>query len=250
VRTTHTGRRDEGLVHEAESGADVAREIEGVVALLRSLPDPEPEADLTARVMRKVAEIEARPRVVRLFYGHAPGSGAAAALAAGIACAVVGLGLQATRGPVSTPEPASVATAATDVGGVRAADVSPVSEQVNRLAMLSAMGDPRTAALFSGSTANASLGPFPVIAEPASNLLDRRLDALLNELQLDPQAFFRRLERIQEPDRYVQRLAERAARRGDAAQVALNVRAASHPLARPMVDQLLHASLVRQVSGR
>ena len=64
-------------------------------------------------------------------------------------------------------------------------------------------------------------------------LLDRRLDAQLNELQLDPHAFLRRLERVRERERFVQRLAERAARRGDAAQVALSVRAVPHALARP-----------------
>ena len=89
---------------------------------------------------------------------------------------------------------------------------------------------------------------FPVVEQPTENIFDRRLDAQLNELQLDPHAFFHRLERVQERDRFVQRLAERAARRGDAAQVALNVRGVSHPLVRPMVEQLLQASLIRHVS--
>ena len=116
-----------------------------------------------------------------------------------------------------------------------------------------AAADPRTAALFAGSPAEAVMPvapAMPVAAVPAPELLDRRLDAQLNELQLDPQAFFRRLERVHQRDRFVQRLADRAARRGDAAQVALSVRAVQHPLATPMVDQFLHTSLVREVGGR
>ena len=245
MRETNTDRWDEALRRDADEGPEVAREIEAIAALLRSLPDPEPESDLTARVMRKVVELEAKPRLLRPFFGRLPGPGAAAALAAGIACAVVGLGLQAMRVSPPTP-PNGIASNEPVTHDVR---VSPVAPQVNRFAVGPAFADPG-AALFSGSTSATSLAKFPVVAVPASNLLDRRLDAQLNELQLDPQAFFRRLERIRERDRFVQRLAERAARRGDAAQVALNVRAVSHPLAPPMVDRLLHASLVRQVSGR
>jgi len=105
------------------------------------------------------------------------------------------------------------------------------------------------AAQFSGSPPEAVLPVFPLGSSQPANLLDRRLDVQLNELQLDPHAFFRRLERVQERERFVHRLAERAARRGDAAQVALNVRTVSHPLAQPVVDELLHASLIRQVSS-
>jgi hypothetical protein len=220
VRMKHTDRlplsRDEGSGY----GAD---EIDAVVSLLRALPEPEPSSDLTARIMRRVSEVEARPRVLRAFFGRPSTSNVAAVLAAGIACAVVGIRLQPTRVPTQV-----------DVATTRTLPVAgPAIES--------------RAAHFSGSPPEA-LPVLPTANSQPANLLDRRLDMQLNELQLDPQAFFRRLERVQERDRFVQRLAERAARRGDAAQVALNVRTVSHPLARPVVDQLLHASLIRQVS--
>jgi hypothetical protein len=216
--------RDEGPRHDVD-------EIDAVVNLLRALPDPEPSADLTARIMRRVSEVEARPRVLRTFFGWPSASNVAAVLAAGIACAAVGIRLQvpvAATGGGSTP-------------------IRVVTTQPDGLQARTSDFDPR-AVDFSASPPEPALPVFPTAS--AANLLDRRLDMQLNELQLDPQAFFRRLERVQERDHFVQRLAERAARRGDAAQVALNVRTVPHPLAQPVVDQLLHASLIRQVSSR
>jgi len=225
VRMKHTDRlalsRDEGSRYEAD-------EIDAVVTLLRSLPDPEPSSELTARIMRRVAEVEARPRVLRAFLGRPSTSNVAAVLAAGIACAVVGLRLA----PIATPS-GVVTTHPGDPHTSIIAAAGPAIE--TRAAQFS--GSPPEGALPALSTAN---------FQPA-NLLDRRLDLQLNELQLDPQAFFRRLERVRERERFVHRLAERAARRGDAAQVALNVRTVSHPLAQPVVDELLHASLMRQI---
>lgn len=219
----------EVLRWDAGTGADEAREIETLVSLLRSLPDPEPSTDLTARIMQRVMEMEAKPRLLRPVFGRLTASRATAALAAGIACAAIGIQWQATR----APEPL---------------EMVPRIAQANTFTVGIPFGDPRRASLFGASAPDAFA--MPVAVAPAPNLLDLRLDAQLNELQLDPQGFFRRLERVRERDRFVQRLAERAARRGDAAQVALNVRAVAHPLARPMVDQFLHASLVQRVSGR
>ena len=237
-----TDRRDvEPLRWDTGAKSDEAREIETIVSLLRSLPDPEPGTDLTARVMREVLEIETRPRLLRPAFGRVTGSRAAAMLAAGIACAAVGIRLQTMR----APSPAETSAHEGHVGRLAQTVARP-----NRFAVASAYADPRGAALFSGSSADTGLQVLPVAVLPGPDLLDRRLDAQLNALQLDPQAFFRRLERVQERDRFVQRLAERAARRGDATQVALNVRTVSHPLARPMADQLLHASLLRRVSDR
>ncbi|HEX5067719.1 MAG TPA: hypothetical protein VFY49_16490 [Myxococcota bacterium] len=221
-----------------------ARDIEIVVSMLRSLPEPEPSSDLTARVMQRVMEAEARPKLLRPAFGRFSDSRAAAVLAAGIACAAVGIGLQLLQTPAAVV--ANAPTRETPASGGRR--VVPYFAGANRVAFASAFPDPRNASFFSPSPSEAAFQEFEVVDQPTASILDRRLDRQLNELQLDPQAFFHRLERVQERDRFVQRLAERAARRGDAAQVALNVRAVSHPLVRPMVEQLLHASLMRHVS--
>jgi hypothetical protein len=239
-----TDRQDEDVRDPAFASPEEAREIELVVSLLRSLPDPEPSMDLTARVMQRVREIESRPRVLRVDFGLEARS--ALALAAGVACIAIAVGLAVRE----QPQPTIVAIP-TSPGPLGVARISrfPIPQQ----GIVIAAADPRTAALFAGSPAEAVMPvapAVPVAAVPAPELLDRRLDAQLNELQLDPPAFFRRLERVHQRDRFVQRLADRAARRGDAAQVALAVRTVQHPLATPMVDQFLHASLVREVGGR
>jgi hypothetical protein len=230
---------------QPEPGSQEAREIDVVVSMLRSLPDPEPSSDLTARVIRRVMEIEAKPRILRPAFGRLSDSRAAAVMAAGLACAAVGIGLQLMRAPnlapvIEGPPPVNEVAAQPSARGAIAGP--------NHIAVASAYPNPRGASLFSGSPSEQGFQVLSVAVPPTANIQDLRLDAQLNELQLDPQAFFRRLERVQERDRFVQRLADRAARRGDAAQVALNVRAVSHPLARPMVEQLLHASLLRRVS--
>lgn len=249
MRVMDRHREDGTYRLDVGTSPEEAREIEAIVSLLRSLPDPEPEPDLTRRVMQRVLEVEAKPRLLRPIFVRTAAPRVAAVLAAGIACAALGVGLQAALR--SSTGPVAEVTTNRPISGraLRAAQIPRGVAQRNQLLIASALPDARAAALFSGSPSNAAMRAFPVAA-PAPNLLDRRLDAQLNELQLDPHAFFRRLERVQERDRFVQRLAERAARRGDATQVALNVRAVAHPLARPMVDQFLHASLVRQVADR
>jgi hypothetical protein len=51
-------------------------------------------------------------------------------------------------------------------------------------------------------------------------------------------------------ERFLARLASRAALRGDATQVALRLRASPHQLARPASDQFLRASMVEYGPGR
>src|SRR5262245_7118254 len=88
----HTDPRELALGRD-ESPRHDADEIDALVTMLRSLQDPEPSSDLTARIMRRVSEVESRPRVLRAFFERPATSNVAAALAAGIACAVVGLRL-------------------------------------------------------------------------------------------------------------------------------------------------------------
>ena len=244
----NTDRREsEILRRQAEVGSHEARDLEVIVSMLRALPEPEPDSDLTARIMQKVMEIEAKPRLLRGVFGSFSDSPAIAVLAAGIACAAVGIGLQMMQVPLVTSTSVAASAPTADASGARGRRAVNI-EGANRVTFASALPSGRSAPLFGGSLSDAALSSFTSVDHPTANILDRRLDAQLNELQLDPEAFFHRLERVRERDRFVQRLAERAARRGDAAQVALNVRAVPHPLVRPMVEQLLHASLIHHAS--
>jgi hypothetical protein len=101
-------------------------------------------------------------------------------------------------------------------------------------------------------------GEMPGLAVPGveagramrANPIDRGLDRQLNLMLLDPQAFFQRLESVLDRERFLARLAARAALRGDATQVALRLRSSPHRLARNASDQFLRASLVEYGPGR
>lgn len=245
MRDVDHSSEDDALRLDPNESPEKAREIEAVVSLLRSLPDPEPHSDLTARVMARVLEIESqRSRLYRMHW--IPSSRVAAALAASIAIVAVGIGIRQSGTPVGPPEallafqPAPALTRA-----AAAARRDPTRE----FSVASAYPGSRAPAFFVRSVPEPALQGVPQTAA-AANLFDQHLDAQLNELQLDPYAFFRRLERVQDRERFIQRLAERAARRGDAAQVGLSVRTVPHRLTQPMVEQFLQASLVRQVATR
>lgn len=242
MRDVDRSFEDDTLRFDASGSPEEARELEAVVSLLRSLPDPEPHADLTARVMTRVLELEAQPRRLYRLRGI-PTSPVAAALAASIAVVAIGIGIRQT--PPAVPEselafqPPSAPTQTARSARRDAASAFSIAAAYPR---------PRMPAYFIRSGPEPALQGVSPLAAAQANLFDQHLDAQLNELQLDPNAFFRRLERVQDRERFIQRLAERAARRGDAAQVGLSVRAVQHRLARPMVDQFLRASLVRHVA--
>jgi hypothetical protein len=235
----------EHSVQDLDPGADPeeARELAAVVALLRSLPEPEPRADLTARVMAEVQRIESRPRVLRAVFGSRVELNAA--MAAGLACIGLGIGLGVIRVPMPSFDGRHIA--------VIDENLRPNVLQIDRhrrdalspFGVAGVVPAASEAVLFGG---RGQQGATP--ANPDPNQLDRHLDSELNALQLDPVAYFQRLERVRQRDLFVQRLAERAARRGDAAQVALSVRSVQHEYTSLMVNQLLQASLVREVSGR
>jgi hypothetical protein len=85
---------------------------------------------------------------------------------------------------------------------------------------------------------------------PIPDSIDTRLDHQLNQLLIDPTAFAQRLEQLGQRDQFIARLAERAAERGDAPEIALRVRESAHPLAGLLVDRLLRATLVAAASPR
>ena len=77
-----------------------------------------------------------------------------------------------------------------------------------------------------------------------------RLDHQLNQLMMNPTAFAQRLELIDQRERFIARLAERAAERGDATEIALRVRESPHPLAGVLVERLLGAQLGPELSSQ
>jgi hypothetical protein len=245
VRDVDRSSEDDALRLDPNESPEQARELEAVVSLLRSLPDPEPHSDLTARVMARVLEIEDQQS--RQYRTHwIPTSRVAAALAASVAIVAVGIGIRQSLAPVG--EPAALLAFQPAPTPTRAADAAR-RDPTRGFSIASAYPGSRAPAFFVRSVPEPALQGVPQMAAPV-NLFDQHLDAQLNELQLDPYAFFRRLERVQDRERFIQRLAERAARRGDAAQVGLSVRTVPHRLAEPMVEQFLQASLVRQVATR
>jgi hypothetical protein len=66
---------------------------------------------------------------------------------------------------------------------------------------------------------------------------------------IDPTAFLQRLDQIAQPEQFVARLTQRAAERGDAAEIAFRVRESSHPLAPQLFERLLRATLVASRSS-
>ena len=211
-------------------------EVARLVAVLRSLPEPTPSPDLTRRILASVAAEGSRPRVVYGVFGalrRLSRPEVAGLLAAGIAALFA-----AVLAPESTPSTLRVVPASTGDA--------------------TAMPARRRAPLIRPQYVTAALAQPAAVAAPRLRLerapipdsIDARLDHQLNQLMIDPTAFAERLEQLGQRDQFIARLAERAAARGDAPEIALRVRESSHPLAGLLVDRLLRATLVAAVSPR
>jgi hypothetical protein len=239
--------------------AEEERELRAVAALLRDLPDPQPPEDLVARVMGEVRRRESGPRVLRVAFRRFEPM-VATALAAGVGALVLTTAIESGLFPPGEP-PAS-ATGLQPSVAHRVADASPVPAARLRRSLDPRSTDPVWVALpGSGMQPGPMLGMTPSTPLGASlgvpaeahasrtNPMDRHLDRDLNSLLLDPPAFYARIQRMEQSDRFVARLADRAARRGDAAEVALRLRQRSpeHPQTSLLVDRLLRASLARSV---
>ncbi len=237
----------------AEDGAappDELREIREVVSLVRGLPDPEPPEGLVQRVMERVAEVESRPWYAAWGREIAPVVGSA--LAAGVAGLLFFAALQpgpldpfAAAGRQEVAYRTGTHAPATAAGGPSMRTRRPSVTSLQR----AALAEPHTV-FFAGVVPGLVA---PGAAEPhvmQANAIERGLDRQLNLMLLNPEAFFRRLESVLDRERFLARLASRAAMRGDATQVALRLRASPHQLARPASDQFLRASLVEYGPGR
>jgi hypothetical protein len=231
------------LLRQERSGDDpaAAQELARLVALLHALPDPERSPDLTRRILEHVAAYEAQPRLIRVAFGatrlvsHNPAI--AGMLAAGIA-ALLAIGLAPESIPSMLrmdPAPQIATNNTVTSNGVRRRHVLIRPQVVS-------------AAVF--SQAPAAMVPRIRPEWTQLDAIDVHLDHQLNQLMIDPTAFAERLEGVEQRDQFIARLAARAAERGDATEIALRVRESSHPLTTQLVDRLLRAKLVAEVSGR
>jgi len=217
-----------------------------VVSLLRGLPDPEPPEGLAERVMERVEEIESRPWYGALRGGVAPVIGSA--LAAGVAGVLFFTALQPA--PLETARPFARADRSVPPQMVRAETVARAAARRDRRPSPSPLP-------FAGPhvVSFAQEAPMPVPPDLGPNrvrrasAIERNLDRQLNRMMLDPFEFFQRLERVREPDRFVSRLTNRAAQRGDSAEVALRLRAFPHRSAQPLSEQFFRAAQVDYASG-
>lgn len=232
---------------------DEERELRTVTALLRSLPAPEPPADLADRVLARIARYEARPRLLRGPFQHAPQRGIATALAAGIGCLLVwnSLGgpatLRSTGEAALVPMPARrVSAAGADEGLLR-----PRRSVVPWFVSAAVIDGPPADALAPQSIGLGTQAAV-VAADSRTNPMDQRLDRQINHLLLDPPSFYQRLDRVRDRDRFVARLAERAARRGDATEIALELRqrAPHYEHTSWLMERMLGAVLVHQGPNR
>ena len=224
--------------------ARVEAELRAVASLLRSLPDPEPPADLADRVIERVASEQRRTGLVRGAFRRLGQPRTAAALAAGISALVLVTAVQ--NGSIGRLGPAAGDVVASRQGAFAAGgQPALLARRPSGWAAGAAVTAPL--AFFASDSHQTPPSLAPTYSVPP---LDRRLDRQLDQLLLDPYAFLERLERVFERERFVSRLANRAARRGDSVDVALRVRSARHPLASELVEEFLRASLVESVSRR
>ena len=220
-------------------------EFRAVSNLLRQLDDPEPPEGLRAQVMERVSAEHANPPGLRrVFRRQQPGI--AAALAAGIAGYVF---LAAPSNDFVGTAPATIAYSPGDVPGRAPAEAR--TPRRTRIVSSSGIGAPARIAATSPQTpfgGDAMLAASRLDAAADLPTLDRRLDHQIDGMLHQPDAFFRRLKRIRHHERYLARLAERSARRGDSAAIALRVRNSGHPLAPQIAEQFLRASRAQSLS--
>lgn len=223
------------------------RETDALVALLQQLPDPETPPDLAERVMESLAAKNA-PR--HWIDRAAPWVGSA--LAAGIAAIAVLTSLPhlpALRSPDASeqeglrPSFAHPVATATTAGAREEVRRRPTPSGLSPVVVANRAG----VALAHLSPTNDHFESFIIGNRDAGALLNRRLDHELNHLLLDPPSFFQRIASRRDRDQWVSRLAGRAASRGDAFEIGLQLRQrAPSPEGRRLAEALLTAGTLEQ----
>jgi len=236
---------------DASASGDELRELREVVSLLRALPDPAPPERLTERVMERVSEIESRP-----WYRGAWQGGVAPVLGSALAAGIAGVLFFTVNqgGPLAPTErnvrnevllPTPMTNTAIVAGRTPTrARRSPASRRSPAALAGFQVGD------VSGAPQAFDPVDFSPVASTHARSIERDLDRQLNSMLLDPDGFFQRLETISSRDRFVARLAARAARRGDAIPMALRLRAMPYRYAGPTSEEFLKASNVSFASNR
>ncbi|MBW2494368.1 MAG: zf-HC2 domain-containing protein [Deltaproteobacteria bacterium] len=231
-------RVDEHL-ERCASCAEELSALRSTVALVRSLPEFQPPAELSCEIMRRIEAGEGRirrtPAVIRYLFAPQ----VAAALAAGLAAFAIFTSVETSW--VETPE--VVAVAPPEVVGADQEAIDMWEQAPITIATAKAI-EPRLAAI-ERTAANRFYRPDPrnmVVGfygrvDPDSQQLD--LDGQLERAKLDPRGFLNQLNEIAEPERRsrVAPLVVRAGRRGDAHAVARSLRDTSHPLANTLAAE-------------
>jgi len=225
-------RVDEHLGRCANCARELS-ELRSTVGLLRSLPAPQPPAELTNEVMRRIGAGEGRtrqfPAVIRNLFDPR----VAAALAAGLAGFAIFTSVETSW--VQSPEAIAVAPTETTTADPKEIDMwkdSPPTLATTRSVRPRLTAIERAAAnRFYRPDLRSTVVGFYGRVDPDLQQLD--LDGQLDRAKLDPRGFLRQVNEIAEPERRsrIAPLAVRAARRGDALAVARRLRGTSHPLA-------------------
>jgi hypothetical protein len=217
-----------------EDCAKELRELRSTIALVRSLPAPQPEPGIADAVMERIDAGEgrtARRLPVAISWVFDPR--VAVPLAAGIAGLVVLVSME--NGPPGVPTP--VVPEASDELAARLWDGNQGRGASRRRIGPRLLAIERTAAnrFYQPDPRPAVVGFFGDV--PDLHQLD--LDAEIDRAKVDPEEFLERVNQINEVERRsrVAPLAVRAGRRGDSQAVARYLRSSAHPLAASVASQ-------------
>jgi hypothetical protein len=221
------------------SCAEELSELRSTVALLRSLPNPRPPAELAGEVMQRIDAGEGRMRRTPVAIRHLFTPQVAAALAA----ILVGFAIFTSIETSWVESPEAVAEPATEVAAVDQEAIDMWENEPITIARTKAV-EPRLAAI-ERTAANRFYRPDPrhmVVGfygrvDPDSQQLD--LDGQIDRAMRNPRGFLSQLDEVAELERRsrIAPLVVRADRRGDAQAVARSLRDTSHPLANTMAAE-------------
>jgi hypothetical protein len=219
--------------------AQELKELRSTVALVRSLPTPEPPTELAGEVMQRIEAGEGRTRRSAVILRNVFDPRVAAALAAGLAGFAIATSVETSW--VESTESAPIARDATVVPDQKAIELwesAPPTLANSRSVQPRLAAIERTAAKrFYRPDPRSMVVGFYGRVDPDSQQLD--LDGQLDRAKSNPGGFLRQLDGVGEPERRsrVTPLVVRAGRRGDAGAVARRLRATSHPLAHTLAAE-------------